>query len=516
MSESLKSSSAADSVDSQRMFEALDTFINGYKETSLVLTFVNSPYLPIFDRWHACFRRCCDKSLLVIALDEHAHDTLKKRNINSVLLSLEGFDAFLSTKQFGNREMKLLSSLWGLRVMVFKRLIDKGIDFIHSDADAFWLDNPLPELQRYDHDLIASIGYGSPKSIVEQWGFVLCMGFFILRSTPSSKRLLDQFVAMMKEDGADDQITMNTLLLDHGVTWRDTDDGGHEAELTEFGVRLLAVSDKLISRVAVGTVKVFHPYLQGDLPEKLSKIDAGIREIRKNSGLKLSYGRRNPIAKTGRSKFPFIHRKQEIFGLTVPIGLTRDLFFVHIPKTGGTSIQELFSFPGRGHLRAVDSNLQRKAYSFAVIRNPYSRLVSAFHYLTDRKNLPKHDHKESAYVAAYGADFKRFVHELVACHDIYRSVHLIPQTFFICYGDKVMVNKLIALERLSEDLAPICRRFGVENLPPKENQSRHGSIESYYDEDTRKIVARAYEEDFRILNYDPLASPESPPVQGMR
>ena len=52
-----------------------------------------------------------------------------------------------------------------------------NIDFVHSDADAVWLKNPLISFGKTAFDLLASQGTIWPLDVFEQWRFVLCCGF---------------------------------------------------------------------------------------------------------------------------------------------------------------------------------------------------------------------------------------------------------------------------------------------------------------------------------------------------
>jgi chondroitin 4-sulfotransferase 11 len=491
------------------MLSAIDDFLSGYEGRSLVVVFVNSPYLPVFDRWLTCFRAHCDTGLLAVALDDAAHEAMLRRGVSSAHIPLEGFAEFLSVKRQSKGEVDKLWSLWHLRIRVFQRVIQSGIELVHSDADALWLGDPLPGLSALSQDFITSVGLKHPRAIAKEWGFVICMGFFILRSTPAASTLLERLLQVMEDEHPDDQVAMNSLVKDLGISWTAAGDGGHHGHIAAMGLSIRTVSFDLVSREARKGAIVYHPFLQGEIQDKIRVLDAGWHQLMALAGLELSYARRNPIPKVKASRWP-LFKLRKFIGVPVPM-LTRRVLFIHVPKAGGTSTQKALSLGGRGHIRITDVKGYRRYFSFSVVRNPYSRLVSAFEYLTQRETLPAWDHKESDYVYAYRGDFKRFVKEVVAAVDIYRSIHLVPQTFFLCDGDRIVVNRLIALEHLDRDLPPLARRVGGARRLSRSNPSLRRQIDEYYDGETREIVARVYEKDFRLLGYDPSGGVESYP-----
>lgn len=63
----------------------------------------------------------------------------------------------------------------------------------------------------------------------------------------------------------------------------------------------------------------------------------------------------------------------------------QDVVFLHIPKAAGTSINAAFDLPDLGHLTykqllQQDYRYRRKTAYVAIIRDPMSRLVSAYNY----------------------------------------------------------------------------------------------------------------------------------------
>ena len=106
-----------------------------------------------------------------------------------------------------------LEALTPMRVTLFRALAEHGIDFIHSDADAYWLRDPRPWLgERGDYDLLASQGTVLPTEQCDRHGFVLCAGFFLCRANARTVRLWSTVEAALA-DCPDDQVCLNMALL---------------------------------------------------------------------------------------------------------------------------------------------------------------------------------------------------------------------------------------------------------------------------------------------------------------
>ena len=99
-------------------------------------------------------------------------------------------------------------------------LAGNGCDFIHSDADAFWLRDPRPWLLRHPgYDLLFSQGTTFPRSHYHRHRFVLCAGFFASRANGRTRDYFTHVDALLEEH-PDDQLCMNTVLLrDRARSW---------------------------------------------------------------------------------------------------------------------------------------------------------------------------------------------------------------------------------------------------------------------------------------------------------
>lgn len=168
----------------------------------ITIVFANSAYSDILDNWLRHALPFVGKDLIVFALDELMDARACSLGVCSILLPFNG----------------LLDELWLFRVRVFEALVNLGVNFIHSDADAVWLADPRQYCSDLDVDLAISPGTVWPFEAVELWGFVLCCGFFCARATPKMASFLQQ-VKQTTIVHRDDQAALNRVLLKAGVDW---------------------------------------------------------------------------------------------------------------------------------------------------------------------------------------------------------------------------------------------------------------------------------------------------------
>ena len=164
-----------------------------------IIAFSNNAYREITENWLQAMRLLEVPNVWVLSVDEAIHGWLKGQGVNTVLLNCD----------------EALSSLWQLRIEIFRALVSNDVDFIHSDVDAVWLKNPLDRYywQQPTFDIVVSQGTVWPPDVFERWQFVLCCGFFVMRANERTRRLLQRMTASVAATG-DDQISLNRLVLE--------------------------------------------------------------------------------------------------------------------------------------------------------------------------------------------------------------------------------------------------------------------------------------------------------------
>lgn len=178
--------------------------------------------------------------------------------------------------------------------------------------------------------------------------------------------------------------------------------------------------------------------------------------------------------------------------------------FIHIPKTGGTSITECLSDTYRsGGFHSTAKNVESEIaweqyFSFAFVRNPWDRMLSAFWMVT--KGIDGMAGPPPAYVPQRGTrrrfSFYQFVESF---HGIQNFT--LDQLSFIDDAGRRLVNFVGRFETLERDFQKVCQIIGIEASLPRLNPGSHSHYQDYYNTDTRNLIAIRYAEEIDTFGY---------------
>jgi len=187
--------------------------------------------------------------------------------------------------------------------------------------------------------------------------------------------------------------------------------------------------------------------------------------------------------------------------------------FIHIPKTGGTSVENALQpfakngFPfGKHHSlkRAYeDDSISEDYFSFSFVRNPWSLCVSLYHWTWECNSAwPKTWRSKKETQEFVNLTFSEWIK-----HPYFHSEspRVFPLPFKLPSGKEVgyrdwliadnkEVNFVGKFETLQEDFNIICDRIGIprQQLPHK-NKTDHVHYSEYYkDDEIRDIVSEKY------------------------
>ncbi len=206
------------------------------------------------------------------------------------------------------------------------------------------------------------------------------------------------------------------------------------------------------------------------------------------------------------------------------ISYSHRCIFVHIPKTGGTSIEDAIWGPDR-RSRTVDqlwmgvdasgSNpyqtgglqhlLARQirqevglavfdaCFKFSFVRNPWDKAVSQYVYLSSRPDLlvrlgiPR------------GGSFKEY---LIRIGSVPHVQWLEQCDFLLDHDGELLVDFVGRFERFERDLRSVLSRLGIAcDSIPHEYRGDRSHYRDYYDAECVEIVRERYRRDIERFGY---------------
>jgi hypothetical protein len=208
-----------------------------------------------------------------------------------------------------------------------------------------------------------------------------------------------------------------------------------------------------------------------------------------------------------------------------------NFLFVHIAKTGGTSVRAalqglrwrdpyywpMYLCSRLSHLTGhrIGTKLPRHAkavlareslpreffdglFKFAFVRNPWDLQVSSFHHIRRERPQFLGGHEDFAGFLRWKLDPERPYQ-----FHVDTSIELQTDYLIDLRGD-IVVDFIGRYERLHEDFDEACRRIGLAGvtLPHRRRAAdRERDYRGYYDEATAALVADHFARDIELLGY---------------
>jgi hypothetical protein len=188
--------------------------------------------------------------------------------------------------------------------------------------------------------------------------------------------------------------------------------------------------------------------------------------------------------------------------------------FIHIPKVAGTSIKKVLCLPGFGHppwqyFYQAHPQYWQKYRSFTVVRNPWDRLVSAYHYAKMRKSFWHNEARglHPDYQTLRDRSFEDCVSMLKNDRGLLKHESWFEQSLWVMgtgpLEGELMVSTVMRFENLAEDFAGLCAELQIPPRKlPKTNSSKRGrDYRHYYSDSTRRLVGEIYDADIDTFRY---------------
>ena len=182
--------------------------------------------------------------------------------------------------------------------------------------------------------------------------------------------------------------------------------------------------------------------------------------------------------------------------------------FIHIPKTGGSSLSKIFKeyshITVTEHLHGIKE--KPEGFTFATSRNPYNRILSSYNYLSTGGDQSPNDmaykHNLFPNMSDNVKDFHFFVENMLE-HLSTRQVHLLPMTYFVAFNNKILIDIYFKLEELNENWEQIKEIININKDLIKINSSKKiKNREEWLTPKIKEIIYKTYESDFNSFEYE--------------
>ena len=208
----------------------------------------------------------------------------------------------------------------------------------------------------------------------------------------------------------------------------------------------------------------------------------------------------------------------------------KKFLFIAVHKTGSTSVRRLLSkycetkatsdkksaYFYHANASVVKDEFMMCQYDwnsyfkFAIVRNPWDRVVSAYFYRKKmankwKTNPPKDkfykDVNDSfSYELANSENFKDWVQKFLVNNDKEIVTH--QYKYVTDENNNIIVDFIGKIENIKSDIDFIFKQINLNDLTlPQMNQSNRGNYIQYYDQYTTDLISDYYSTDINLFNY---------------
>lgn len=169
--------------------------------------------------------------------------------------------------------------------------------------------------------------------------------------------------------------------------------------------------------------------------------------------------------------------------------------FIHIPRNAGSSIKQALNHTDNTHsqhqtIEEVNKehgpNIQ-SYYKWTIVRNPWSRELSLYHYALEKKLVNS-------------VSFEEYL-QLIKNQTTKNLILEKNQIEYFTIEDYVEVDQIVRLEYISGTWQKVCEQLNVEPIAlSRKNQSVN--TKNHYTQKCIDLVSEIRKQDIEFLNYD--------------
>lgn len=178
-----------------------------------------------------------------------------------------------------------------------------------------------------------------------------------------------------------------------------------------------------------------------------------------------------------------------------------NFYFIHINKTGGSSIENALKIPfehktAQEKIAEVGKENWRLRFTFAIVRNPWDKVVSHYFYRLKTNQTA---------LSISSLSFDEWVEKAYEQKDpVYRDNEkmFMPQLDWIRSAEnELLVDYVGFFEDLEGAFSEVKQRTGLHVSLPHLKSTKRRDYQDYYTERSKEIVAGCFAEDIEAFGY---------------
>lgn len=180
-----------------------------------------------------------------------------------------------------------------------------------------------------------------------------------------------------------------------------------------------------------------------------------------------------------------------------------NFIFIHINKTGGSSIGKVIGFTKKNHrtaktiIKIVGKENWEKSYKFTFVRNPWDKVVSHYQFRVqgNQTNLRDNPISFTEWVkCTYGDNKNTFYYDKPS---MFR-----PQNEWLLNDqNEIDIDMIGRFENLNEDFKIIADQIGCNPILPHINKTKKVDYKEFYNSETKNIITKWFEKDIELFKY---------------
>lgn len=177
------------------------------------------------------------------------------------------------------------------------------------------------------------------------------------------------------------------------------------------------------------------------------------------------------------------------------LNVLKNYGYVHIPKTGGTTVEYLFfnKYCQSNH-NGINSYTEHfDKYLFTFVRNPYTRIISSYLYYKNGGNETKSDALKMENINSL-ADFLKKKNK-----HLKKAAHLRTQYSYL--QDNPSIDFIGRFENFENDLNFLCKKLKIKNSKVHLRKGKKNTFTFIITPEEIDLISDLYHVDFTKYNY---------------